>query len=333
MKISNSIERWPFLRPFHIAGHTFDGVDVLVATVTAGGLCGHGEAAGVYYRGETTDSMAAEIDRLAQDVGIESREELRRVMAPGGARNALDCALWDLEAKQARQPVWQLAGLNSVRPLLTTLTIGGDTPGRMAGCATLMKQARALKLKLLGDGGDAERVRAVRAVRPDVWLGVDANQGFTPASFHALLPTLVEAKVQLVEQPFPIERDADLDGLGSPIALAVDESVLDQRDIERFVGRADVINIKLDKCGGLTEALEMVSLAHSLGFKAMVGTMPVTSLSTAVGFVLGQLCDFVDLDGPIFLARDREPSVAYVDGHLHCPDAVWGSATSSALAT
>ena len=173
----------------------------------------------------------------------------------------------------------------------------------------------------------------MRAVRPDVWLGVDANQGFTPASFHALLPTLVEAKVQLVEQPFPIERDADLDGLGSPIALAVDESVLDQRDIERFVGRADVINIKLDKCGGLTEALEMVSLAHSLGFKAMVGTMPVTSLSTAVGFVLGQLCDFVDLDGPIFLARDREPSVAYVDGHLHCPDAVCGSATSSALAT
>jgi L-alanine-DL-glutamate epimerase-like enolase superfamily enzyme len=333
MKISNSIERWPFLQPFHIAGHTFDGVDMLVTTVEAGGLCGHGESSGVYYRGETANSMAAEIDRFAKDVRTSSREELRRIMAPGGARNALDCALWDLEAKQAHQPVWQLAGLNSVHPLLTTLTIGADAPGRMAGFATSMRQARALKLKLLGDDGDAERVRAVRAVRPDAWIGVDANQGFTPTSFHALLPTLVEANVQLVEQPFPIERDADLDGLGSPIPLAVDESVQDHRDIERFVGRADAINIKLDKCGGLTEALEMVSLARSLGFKVMVGSMPVTSLSTAVGFVLGQLCDLADLDGPIFLASDRVPSVAYVDGHLHCPDAVWGSAVSSGFAS
>ena len=333
MKISNSIECWPFLRPFHITGHTFDGVDMLVTTVQADDLFGHGESAGVYYRGETPNTMAAEIDRYTKDGGTWSRGELRRVMAPGGARSALDCALWDLEAKQVSQPVWQLAGLNSVRPLLTTLTIGADAPGRMAAFATSLKQARALKLKLLGDDGDADRVRAVRAARPDAWIGVDANQGFTPTSFHALLPTLVEANVQLVEQPFPIDRDADLDGLGSPIPLAVDESVQDYHDIERFVGRADTINIKLDKCGGLTEALEMVSLARSLGFKVMVGSMPGTSLSTAAGFVLGQLCDLADLDAPTFLARDRVPCVDYLDGHLHCPDAVWGSAASSGRAT
>ncbi len=203
----------------------------------------------------------------------------------------------------------------------------------MASLATSMKQARALKLKLLGDDGDAERVRAVRAARPDTWIGVDANQGFTPTSFHALLPALMDANVQLVEQPFPIARDADLDGLGSPIPLAADESVQDHRDIERFVGRVNVINIKLDKCGGLTEALAMVSLARSLGFELMVGTMTATSLSTAAGFVLGQVCDLVDLDAPTFLARDHVPPVAYVDGHLHCPDAIWGSATSFGSAT
>jgi len=329
MKYSSSIEHWPFLRPINITGHTFDGIDLLVTTVEAGGLRGRGEAAGVYFRGETAGSMAAELDRLVADARGWSREELRTALAPGGARNALDCALWDLEAKQARQPVWRLAGLSSVRPVLTMLTVGADDPGRMASYASGLKQARALKLKLLGDDGDAERVRAVRAARPDTWISVDANQGFTPTSFHALLPALVEANVQLVEQPFPIAHDADFDGLGSPIPLAADESVRDSRDIERFVGRVDVINIKLDKCGGLTEALAMVSLARSLGFKVMVGTMMATSLATAAGFVLSQFCDLVDLDGPTFLARDRVPAVAYIDGHLHCADDVWGSGTSS----
>lgn len=329
MKISSSIQHWPFVRPIHITGHTFDGIDLLVATVEAGGLRGYGEAAGVYFRGETVNTMTAEIDRIGADSRTWTREELRIALEAGGARNALDCAMWDLEAKQARQPVWQLAGLDCVRPVLTTLTIGAEDPGRMASYATALKQARALKLKLLGDDGDAERVRAVRAARPDVWIGVDANQGFTPESFHALLPTLVDANVQLVEQPFPITRDADLDGLGSPISLAVDESVRYTGDIERFVGRVDVINIKLDKCGGLTEALAMVSLARSLGLRVMVGTMMATSLATATGFVLAQFCDLVDLDAPIFLARDRTPAVTYVDGYLHCGDDVWGSATLS----
>lgn len=327
MKIYNAIEHWPFLEPFHITGYTFNGVDVLVTTVEEGGFRGRGEAAGVYYRGETPETMKADIDQFA-DGRTWSREGLRLSIPSGGARNALDCALWDLEAKQARQPVWRLAGLKAVRPLWTTLTIGANDPGHMASRAISLQQARAIKLKLLGDDGDAERVRAVRTARPDVWIGVDANQGFTPASFHALLPTLVEANVQLVEQPFPTERDGDLEGIDSPIPLAVDESVQDHRDIERFVGLASVINIKLDKCGGLTEALAMVSIARKLGFKVMVGTMSATSLSTAASFVLGQFCDLVDLDGPTLLARDRVPPVTYADGYLHCPDTVWGSPES-----
>ena len=327
-EISTAVEHWPFIRPFRITGHTFDGVDVLVTTVESGPFRGCGEAVGVYYRSETAARIAAEVERVATDARSWSREDLQSAMAPGGARNALDCALWDLEAKQASQPVWKLAGLSGVRPLLTTFTLGADQPARMASLATSLTQARALKLKLLGDGGDAERVSAVRAARPDSWIGVDANQGFTPESFHDLLPVLVEANVQLVEQPFPVARDSDLDGLDSPIPLAADESVQDRRDIERFVGRVDVINIKLDKCGGLTEALAMVALARRLGFRVMVGNMMGTSLSTATGFVVGQFCDLVDLDGPIFLSQDRAPAVTYLDGHLHCPDTAWGAAAS-----
>jgi L-alanine-DL-glutamate epimerase-like enolase superfamily enzyme len=326
VRISAAIEHWPFLRPFRITGHVFDGVDVLVATVEAGGLQGRAEAAGVYYRGETAVTLAAQVASLAAGVNTLSRQELLQAMPAGGARNAVDCALWDLEAKQARQPVWQLAKLPGTKPLLTTFTIGADDPNRMAALACGMAGAKALKLKLLGDGGDAERVRAVHRARPDAWLGVDANQGFTPASYHDLLPALVAARVQLVEQPFPTDRDADLDGLGSPIPLAADESVQDHRDIERFVGRVDVINIKLDKCGGLTEALAMVATARACGLKLMVGNMLGTSLSTAPGFVLGQLCDLVDLDGPTFLAQDRTPSVVYANGLIDCADTVWGSA-------
>jgi L-alanine-DL-glutamate epimerase-like enolase superfamily enzyme len=166
----------------------------------------------------------------------------------------------------------------------------------------------------------------VRQARPDVWLGVDANQGFTPDSYHALLPALVTAGVALVEQPFAVGREADLDGLDSPILLAADESVLDRHGIEAMRGRVGVINIKLDKCGGLTEALAMVALIKAAGMKVMVGNMVGTSLSAAPGYVLGQLCDFVDLDGPMFLARDRQPAIRYEDGHIVCPEQVWGGA-------
>lgn len=326
MMIRASLEHWSYKRPFRIAGYTFDGSDLLVATVEQDHDRGQAEAGGVFYRGETAASMAAVINELATDRADITREQLQQLLPAGGARSALDCALWDLEAKQKRTPVWRLAGLSSLRPLRTTFTLGADEPGQMAQLATQYAQARALKLKLVGDGGDADRVAAVRAARPDVWMGVDANQGFTPDSYEALLPTLMAAEVKLVEQPFTVARDADLDGLGSPIPIAADESVQDRADLERVRGRFDVINVKLDKSGGLTEALAMAAEVRKLGLTLMVGCMTGTSLAIAPGWVLGQLCDLVDLDGPIFLKEDRPVRVSYEGGNLICPQAVWGAA-------
>jgi L-alanine-DL-glutamate epimerase-like enolase superfamily enzyme len=186
--------------------------------------------------------------------------------------------------------------------------------------------ATAIKLKLTGDG-DAERVRAVRAARPDVWLGVDANQGFTRESLQRLLPALEECNVQLIEQPFPIGREADLDGFSSPIPIAADESAQDSSSLAALAGRFDVVNVKLDKCGGLTEGIAMVGEIRRLGLRPMVGCMGGTSLSMAPAFLLGQLCEIVDLDGPILFSRDRDPAATYDDeGRIFCSEAVWGGA-------
>jgi L-alanine-DL-glutamate epimerase-like enolase superfamily enzyme len=193
-----------------------------------------------------------------------------------------------------------------------------------AGGARSYPGARALKLKLTNDELNAERVRAVRAACPDAWIMVDANQGFTRESFARLLPALVDARISVVEQPFPVGSDAWLDGLDSPILLAADESVQDRNDLENLVGRVGMINIKLDKCGGLTEALAMAARARELGFDLMVGNMSGSSLAMAPGFVLGQQCTVVDLDGPAFLKRDRASAVSYEDGHIWCADTVWG---------
>jgi L-Ala-D/L-Glu epimerase len=258
-----------------------------------------------------------------------TRAELAALLPAGGARNALDCALWDLESKRAGRPVWQLAGLPSVRPLITTFTLAADDPGTVRAGAEKFTSARALKLKLDGDlDADIERVKAVRSARADVWLGVDANQGHTIDTLAALLPTLVDAGVSLIEQPIARGREADLDGFRSPIPLAADESVQDSHDIAGLVGRFDIINIKLDKCGGLTEALRMVEEAHRLGLGTMVGSMFATSLAAAPGFIVGQLCEIVDLDGPVILMEDREPAVRYDDGRISCPDGLWGSYAS-----
>jgi len=330
MNISTTIEHWALQRPFRITGHVFHGIDVVITTASADGHSGRGEAAGVYYRGENAASMASQVAALDVEALGLSRERLLTMMPAGGARNAVDCALWELESMRTGQPAWKLAGLPGTRPLPTTWTLGAEDAGAMAQRATQYADARMLKLKLVGDGVDAERVAAVRAARPDVWIGVDANQGFTPDSFHDLLPALVDARVQLVEQPFPTDRDLWLDGLDSPIPLAADESVQVSADIERLAGRVDVINIKLDKCGGLTEGLAMVALARRLGLKVMVGNMIGTSLSTAPGFLLGQLCDLVDLDGPLLLSQDRTPAVVYSNGSISCPDNVWGHANARA---
>lgn len=330
IELSLNLETWPLASPLSITGHTFTELPVLVVSLRQDGFTGRGEAAGVYYRDDTPVRMAERIvqvrDRIEEGI---NRESLQRLMPAGGARNALDCALWDLEACRAGRPVWELAGIERPRPLLTTYTLSADTPERMAAMARAHASARALKLKLTAEETNAERVRAVRAARPDVWMAVDANQGCTLASLEQLLPVLVEADVRLIEQPLPVGRESELLGFASPIPIAADESVQHAGDIGALIGKFQMINIKLDKCGGLTEGLAMAERARSAGLQVMVGNMMGTALAMAPAVVLGQLCDVVDLDGPLFLASDRTPATVYESGYVSCPEAIWGHPIAS----
>lgn len=324
MKLDVRVEHWPMRSPFRISGKEFTSAEIVVVEARDGAHCGRGEACGVYYTGDLPDRMVTQIEALMSVAGMLDRESLQRLLPAGGARNAVDCALWELDAARAGKPVWQMAGIDAVRPLPTVFTIGIDGAEQMARQALGMTHARAIKIKLAGDGHDAGRVRAIRAARPDAWLGIDANRGFDRAGFLALLPVLRETLVSLIEQPFAIGRESDMVGIDRSIPIAADESVQQIDDLPRLVGLFDIINIKLDKCGGLTHALAMEREARRLGFRVMVGNMTGTSWSQAAGFVLGQRCDFVDLDGPTFLADDRDPSVRYADGMIHCTDGVWG---------
>jgi len=321
------IEKFALKQPFRITGHTMVDTDVVTVTLEKGGHIAQGEASGVYYRKDDDASGVVkqiEAVRTRIEAGTD-RESLQRLLPTGGARNAVDCALWDLEAKLTGRPAWQIAGLDQPRPLLTTFTVGADNPEKMALDAQAFAHAKALKLKLTGEFLDAERVRAVRAVRPDVWLGVDANQGFTRAFLETLMPVLVASRVELIEQPFKIGQESQLDGFKSPIPVAADESAQGLTDVRDLVGRFNVVNIKLDKCGGLTEALAMARKARGLGLDVMVGNMVGTSLAMAPSCLVGQLCKVVDLDGPVFLITDRDPPVRYENGTISCPEVLWGA--------
>ena len=331
--LNAEIERWPLVTPFRIAGYTWESVSVLVVSLRSDNQTGRGEAAGVYYKSDSPNSMLGQIEGLRAEIeqGID-RDTVQRLLPPGGARNALDCALWDLEAKLSGVAAWQMAGIEKPRPLLTTFTCGAHEPAVMAATACRYSNARAIKLKLTGEPVDVDRVRAVREARPDVWIGVDANQSLALPSFEQLMPALIDARVALIEQPFPVGQEALLDHIQSPIPLAADESVQSLADVPGTVGRFNVLNIKLDKCGGLTEALAMARSARALGLDVMVGNMMGTSLAMAPAYLVGQLCDVVDLDGPIFLKAQRAVAVQYLDGFIACPDTLWDTGTDPGLA-
>jgi L-Ala-D/L-Glu epimerase len=331
LKLTVQVERLEFSAPFRIAGFLFEHQDAVVVTVDDGRHLGRGEACGVYYLNDNVEQMVAALEahRATIESGIE-RASLQRLLPAGGARNALDCALWELEARRSAQAVWALAGLDPPRPLVTTFTLGADEPEVMAEGARKWATAQALKVKLTGDRElDIARVKAVRAARPDVWLGVDANQGYRVANLGLLVPALVEAKVTQLEQPVARGEEAGLEDFDSPIPLVADESALGLADLAGLVGRFDMVNIKLDKCGGLTEALAMAREARRLGLGLMVGNMMGSSLAMAPSFIVGQLCDVVDLDGPTFLKRDRTPGVTYSEGMIWVDEAVWGRAPLS----
>jgi L-Ala-D/L-Glu epimerase len=327
LKLTIAVEQLRLSAPFRISGYVIEEQDVVVATLEDGAYRGRGEASGVYYLGDTATTIVASIEsvRSAIEKGVD-RAGLQTLMPPGGARNAVDCALWELDAQRQQTPVWKLAGLAGVKPLITTFTLGADDPAAMVAGAHKYAQARALKLKLTGQLDlDIARVQAVRAARPDVWMGVDANQGYFIEGLQSLVDALLPLNISLLEQPLKRGREADLQNFKCPIPIAADESILSLRELPASVGRFDVVNIKLDKCGGLTEGLAMARQAQTLGLQIMVGNMVGTSLAMAPAFVLGQLCDVVDLDGPIFLSRDRSPSVTYTDGKVWSGDEVWGA--------
>jgi L-alanine-DL-glutamate epimerase-like enolase superfamily enzyme len=326
LRLTVAVEKLAFSAPFRIAGYVFEHQDAVLVTLDDGKHRGRGEACGVFYLEDNAERMVAAIESHRREVerGID-RKALQKLMPPGGARNAVDCALWELDARRTGKPVWELAGLAAPKPLVTTFTLGAETPAIMAEGARRYAKAKALKIKLTGELElDIERVKAVRAARRDVWLAVDANQGYTIEKLRMVLPHLVDANVELVEQPLARGSEADLEGFESPIPIVADESALCLADVAGLVGRFNGVNIKLDKCGGLTEGLAIAREARRLNLGVMVGNMMGSSLAMAPSYILGQLCDVVDLDGPTFLAYDRTPGVVYEDGMIACSEDVWG---------
>jgi L-alanine-DL-glutamate epimerase-like enolase superfamily enzyme len=326
MKLELRTERWPFKVPFRTARGASVALEVIVVTLTdARGHIGRGEAAGVDYAQETVASMTAAIEalRMRIEAGID-RAELALALPPGGARNALDCALWDLEAKQSGVPVARRAGFPGQGPVTTCFTFGIDSDAATAQLAAQYRDWPLLKLKL-----DAERhvgvVRLVRELCPATGIIVDANQGWTCELLNELAPELEALGVKMIEQPVPTGADETLRGYRGRIRLGADESCVDQGSLAALAGLYQVVNVKLDKTGGLTEALALAHAARAAGFAVMVGNMAGTSLAMAPGMIVAQLAEFVDLDGPLLHLSDRVPGIAYDRGRMTPPPReLWG---------
>lgn len=324
MTLAVHSEQWELCEPFVIARDVMTHLPVVVAELTDGPFVGCGEAAGVDYKGETPESMTAQMTALAPRFGeAVNRADLLRLLPPGGARNALDCALWDLEAKRSGIPAWQSAGLMTLRPLVTAYTLSLGTPDAMAAAAATNPYP-LLKLKLGGDG-DVERVKAVKAAAPGSRLIVDANEAWAPPQLERFAPVMAALGVELIEQPLPAHDDEYLTRFQSPVPLCADESCDDLATLPGLTGKYHAINIKLDKTGGLTAALDLTLQARRHGFKLMVGCMLGTSLAMAPAFIVGQWCDYVDLDGPLLQKEDRPNAMTFTDGCIHPFDRrLWG---------
>jgi len=316
-----------FAEPFRITGYVFEAMPSIIAQIVDGDSLGRGEAAGVYYLGDGQDQMLEMIEtvRGAIEAGL-TRDDLQEALPPCGARNALDCALWELDSRAQQIAVWKLAGVPRPRPLITTFTLPADDPSVLALKVRRLDFAKAIKLKLDGDiETDRERIKVVRDARPDAWLAVDANQGFVAADLDSLGSAARDHSVSLIEQPLKRGEDELLEGWRPGIPIAADESILDLSELQDKARYFDVINIKLDKCGGLTEALKMARAARLFGKRVMVGNMGGSTLAMAPGFVLAQACDIVDLDGPYGLAEDPLAEHIYRDGAIFVPEGLWGS--------
>jgi len=304
-------ESWPIAGTFTISRGSKTAADVVVVELREGAHVGRGECVPYPRYGETIAGALATIEALRPQIerGLD-RAALQTALPAGAARNAVDCALWDLEAKRAGRRVWQLAGLPAPQAATTAYTLSLDTTGNMAAAARANAARPLLKLKLSGPG-DLDRVRAVHENAPRARLIVDANEAWTPEIYTALAPQLAALGVELIEQPLPAGADGPLAGLVRPVPVCADESCHDTASLAHIVGKYDAVNIKLDKTGGLTEALRLTAAAKAAGLGIMVGCMVATSLAMAPALLLAADARWVDLDGPLLLARDREHGLAY----------------------
>lgn len=318
-------ERWPLAETFVISRGAKTEAEVVVAEITDGAHRGWGEAVPYARYGETVAGVLEQIEGARGPVEAGAgRAELQSLLPPGAARNALDCALSDLDAKRTGRRAWTLAGRSRLDPVKTCFTISLRTPAEMAETARANARRPMLKLKI-GGVDDLDAVAAVRAAAPRARLLVDANEALTFADLRRLAPDLARLDVKLLEQPLAAGADQELDGYASPVPLCADESLHTRAELAACVGRYALINIKLDKAGGLTEALALAAEGRRLGFGLMVGCMVATSLSMAPAMIVAQGAVFADLDGPLLMARDREPGLAITGSLLEPPSAaLWG---------
>lgn len=324
-QISVRQESWPMRGVFRIARGSYTEIAVVVVEIQEGGATGRGECRPYPRYGETPESVAAAIESLSPSLQAGmGREALQTALPPGAARNAIDCALWDLEAKLTGLPVWQLAGLPEPQTLTTAYTLGVDTPAKLAAEAEQQAHRPLLKLKLAG-ADDLERVQAVRAHAPNARLIVDANEAWHRDDYLNLAPALARLGVEMLEQPFPADDDRSLAHFPRPLPVCADESCHGTDSLAGLVDLYDAVNIKLDKAGGLTEALKLKALAEAQGFEVMVGCMVATSLALAPAFLLAQGAAYTDLDGPLLLARDRQPGLRFEGNRVYPPTGeLWG---------
>jgi L-alanine-DL-glutamate epimerase-like enolase superfamily enzyme len=328
------LQRWPYRQAIGISRGELLSQTVVYATATSGDIRAHGE--GEQHESDdalSEQALARGLGEIHWLQGHVDRAALRRRLPPDGLRNALDAMLWDLDCKRSGVRAWQLAGLHDVGPdtrFRTMLTVTLDSADAMSEQARRLGSAPLLKVKLgdRGDGGldrDIERIHAVAQAAPGSALCVDANEGWTPAALRRFASAASALPLALIEQPLPAGQEDLLPGLGLRVPVAADEACTSLDSLAPLAGRVQYVNLKLDKCGGLTEALMMCRAAPELGLRLMVGCNCGTSLAMAPAFLVASLCEFVDLDGPLHMRDDRSPPMSYDDGYLHAPDAaLWG---------